>query len=373
MDYAWPPSTGLLAPATTLPALLAVGALAALAAFSRRRAPLVALGLGWFLVALAVEQTVLPIDLVFEQRIYFAGIGLLVLAGAALVAFVRVPRAGAWAVAAPLAVLLAGGTWARNARWRDPALLYADDAGSGPGAARGLLNVGSSLRVRGRLDDAERVLRRAIALAPGEAGAYVNLGNVELDRGRLPQAEGWYREALARDGRRPDVWYNLGVLLTRQGKLAEGMAAYRSAIAADPAYSSARVNLALLQHQTGDAQGALATLDEALRLDPGAVSALANRALLRAAAGRHEEALADASLATRIGAERPVPWLVLAEVHLAAGRRPEAREAARQALRVSPGQVQATELLRSLEAAAPLIAPAPPQPSALMMRHLSGA
>ena len=348
VDYAWPPSTGLLTPPSTLPALLAVAALAALAAGSVRRAPLVALGLGWFLVALLVEQTVLPIDLAFEQRIYFADVGLLILAGAALVSLVRVPRAGAWVVAAPLAALLAAGTWARNVRWGDPALLYADEAGAGPGAARGLLSAGAAYRARGRLDDAERVLRRAISLAPRDPGAYVNLGNVALDRGRPAEAEAWYREALARDRRMPDVWYNLGILLTRQGKPGEAMDAYRSAIAADGTFTSARVNLALVQYGSGDAQGALATLDEALRVDPGGVSALANRAVIRAALRRDEEALADARQAVRIGAEKPVAWLVLAEVHLVAGRRAEARQAAEQALRLAPGHPEALELLRRL-------------------------
>jgi len=345
VDYAYPPSTGPFTPVTTLPALLAVAGLVGLAVWSRRRAPLVALAIGWFLVALSIEQSVLPIDLVFEHRIYFAGIGLLLLAAAALVRLVRVPHAGAWVVAAPLAALLVAGTWARNARWQDPALLYGDEAGNRPRAARGLLNVGATYRARGQLDEAERVLRRAVALAPDDAGAYVNLGNVELDRGRLAEAEGWYREALARERRLPDAWYDLGILLTRKVQLAEAMDAYRQALAADATYTSARVNLALLQHRTGDRAGALATLDEALRLDAGSVSALANRAVLRVVARRGAEALDDARQAVRLGGERPVPWIVLAQVHLAAGRRVEAREAVARALRIDPGNADARELM----------------------------
>src|SRR6266540_3924363 len=249
------------------------------------------------------------------------------------------------AVAAPLAALLVAGTWARNARWQDPALLYGDEAGNRPRAARGLLNVGATYRARGQLDEAERVLRRAVALAPDDAGAYVNLGNVELDRGRLAEAEGWYREALARERRLPDAWYDLGILLTRKVQLAEAMDAYRQALAADATYTSARVNLALLQHRTGDRAGALATLDEALRLDAGSVSALANRAVLRVGARRGAEALDDARQAVRLGGERPVPWIVLAQVHHAAGRRVEAREAVARALRIDPGNADARELM----------------------------
>jgi tetratricopeptide (TPR) repeat protein len=343
VDYAWPPSTGLLEPASTLPALLAVAALAALAVASVRRAPLVALGAGWFLVALAVEQSVLPIDLVFEQRLYFAGIGLWILAGAALVALVRVPRV-VWAVAAPVVLLLAAGTWVRDGAWRDPARLFADEAGVGPGSARGLLTVAATLRTRGRLDEAERVLRRLVAIAPDEPGAYVNLGNVALDRGRLEEAERHYRTALARNPRMGDAWFDLGVALSRANRLPEAMDAYREAIACDPGYASARVNLALLQLRGGDANAALATLDEALRIDPGAVSALSNRAVIRAKVGRRPEALADARRAVELAPDRSVPWMVLAQLELQVGRYPEAKAAAAKALQLDPRSKDAQEL-----------------------------
>jgi tetratricopeptide (TPR) repeat protein len=345
VDYAYPPSRALLDPPATLPGLLGLAALVAAAAWARRRAPLVTLAVGWFLVALVVEQTVLPIDLVFEQRIYFAGIGLLLLAAAALVRFVRVPRIGAWAVAAPLAAALAAGTWARNARWEDPALLYADAEGSGPGAVRGLLNVGAAHRQRGELDQAERVLRRAIALSPGEAGAYVNLGNVELDRGRLAEAERWYREALARDAHLADVWFNLGILLTRRGERRGAADAYEAALRLQPAHSGARTNLALLQAAAGDVARALATLDEALRIDPGALTALANRAALRARQGDDAGATADAERAVAMARDRALPWVVLSQVHLAAGRTGPARAAAAEALRLEPGNADARALL----------------------------
>jgi tetratricopeptide (TPR) repeat protein len=347
VDYAWPVSTGLLDPPATLPALAAVAGLAVLAVAAVRRAPLVTLGLGWFLVALVVEQSVLPIDLVFEQRLYFASVGLFVLAGAALAAAVRVPRAGVWAAAVPLAVLLAAGTWARNERWRDPASLYADEAGLAPGAGRGLLNVAAALRAQGRLDEAEKVLRRLVALAPGEPGAYVNLGNVELDRGRLAAAEGWYREALARDPRMADAWYDLGIVLSASGRRAEAMDAYRQSIATAPSFSSARVNLALLQQQTGDAPGALATLDEALRLDPGSAAALSNRAVLRGLSGRLAEALEDARRSVRLDPERTLAWLVLANLELQVGHRGEAQAAAEQAQRLDPRSVEARDLLKA--------------------------
>lgn len=77
-DY--PISTSLLLPWTTLPAMFAVLAMAAIAWLSRSRRPLIALGLGWFLAGHVLTSNILPLELVFEHRNYFASIGLLLAA-----------------------------------------------------------------------------------------------------------------------------------------------------------------------------------------------------------------------------------------------------------------------------------------------------
>lgn len=73
-------STGWLTPWTTLPALLGLAALLALAWWLRRRAPLLAFGITWFFVGHALESTMLPLELAHEHRNYLPLLGL-VLAG----------------------------------------------------------------------------------------------------------------------------------------------------------------------------------------------------------------------------------------------------------------------------------------------------
>src|SRR5690606_30693523 len=68
-------SRGLLDPLTTAPALLLVlGALTAAIAF-RKRWPLAAFGVLWFLAAHALESTVFPVELYFEHRNYVPLVG----------------------------------------------------------------------------------------------------------------------------------------------------------------------------------------------------------------------------------------------------------------------------------------------------------
>ena len=75
-------SRGLLAPPPTLVAILA------LAFALRRRAPLVGLGIAFFFAGQAMESTIFPLELVFEQRNYLADYGLVL----ALSAFVLLAR-----------------------------------------------------------------------------------------------------------------------------------------------------------------------------------------------------------------------------------------------------------------------------------------
>jgi tetratricopeptide (TPR) repeat protein len=353
VDYAWPASTALLSPPATLPALLGLAALAAGAVALRRRAPLVTLAFGWFLVALAVEQSVLPIDFVFEQRLYFSALGLFVLVGWGLASLRLADRPAGVFAAVPLAAVLALGTHARNEVWRDPVRLFADPAAAGPGRSRALVNAGRELVRRGRLDDAERLLRQALALDPSEVMARAHLGRIAEDRGRLEEAATWYRNAIASGCDDPKVPFALGSALKRLGDLGEARHAYGYALAMDPRFTDARVHLALVADAAGDRAAALALLDEAVALDAKSALALMNRALFRAEAGRDEEAIGDALAALRLVPASADAHATLAAVHRRGGRAADARAEAAEALRISPGHADAAAVLRDLGAPPP--------------------
>ncbi|XRD86325.1 hypothetical protein ISN73_17595 [Dyella acidisoli] len=70
-------STGLWHPWTTLPCIVILAAMALLVPVLRQRWPLVSLGTALFLGAHLLTATVLPLELVYEHRNYFASFGLL--------------------------------------------------------------------------------------------------------------------------------------------------------------------------------------------------------------------------------------------------------------------------------------------------------
>src|SRR6185312_10284053 len=70
-------STGLLAPWTTLAGMLFLAGMAALMFWMRKRRPLTALGIALFLGCHLLTGTVLPLELIYEHRNYFASFGLM--------------------------------------------------------------------------------------------------------------------------------------------------------------------------------------------------------------------------------------------------------------------------------------------------------
>ncbi|WP_458071593.1 hypothetical protein [Rhodanobacter sp. BL-MT-08] len=70
-------STSLMSPWTTAGSLLLLTAMAAAVVWFRRSRPLVALGIGFYLGCHLLTGTILPLELVYEHRNYFASFGLL--------------------------------------------------------------------------------------------------------------------------------------------------------------------------------------------------------------------------------------------------------------------------------------------------------
>ncbi len=332
-------SQGLLDPPGTLAALLGLAALVGAAVAVRRRAPLATFAVAWFLGALAIEQSILPIDLAFEHRLYFPSFGPLLLAAYGIERLAARLAIPAWLLgAAPVAALVLA-TSQRNETWNDPVRLYADaaehaSAGS-PGLRRALITLGTECRRRGDLDRAEAALRQAVALEPENDLAWLDLGYVALDRRDLAGAERLFRQALAVNGLSKRAWYNLGWVLVEEQRLDEAERAYRTALSIDPSLARARVNLAVMYSRAGDLSRAAAELTEAIRSDPGLAIAYQNRARVFLAQGRPAEALEDARAQVALDGRSPEAHALVAECLGALGRSEDARHEMEEAQRLA--------------------------------------
>jgi len=146
-DIPW--SRNLWSPFTTWLSLIAWAIVLLLALLWRKRYPLTAFAFLFYLVAHALESTVIPLEMVFEHRNYLPSVGFALLAG---VAIFRIAhrleglrlRALAGGILAILVVLLA----VRTHAWRDEVALARFEVINHPDSARANFLYGNALYSR---------------------------------------------------------------------------------------------------------------------------------------------------------------------------------------------------------------------------------
>lgn len=180
-QYEW--SRSLVDPGTTLAAALFVVALLAAAWRFRARQPYFSLGILWFFAAHALTSNMVPFELVFEHRNYFAVLGI----GIAAWSLLRlIPLRDGPAILRTAVVAVFAGLFAltaiRAATWGEPLLLASDMVHRNPLSARASNDLGEQYMV----------LAQRSASSP-----FYFLAEKEFERGsRLPNASPLPEQAL---------------------------------------------------------------------------------------------------------------------------------------------------------------------------------
>ena len=152
-----------------------------------------------------------------------------------------------------------------------------------PGAALdALLQRSLAAHQQGRVDDAERGYREALAQDPGNAIATHYLGMVAWQRGDLATAEAMMRESIRANGSIADFHNNFGLLLRDTGRIDAAIAAFHATLAVDPGWFEAHNNLGLALEGAGRWDEAVAAYRAAIAAQPAFAAAQQNlgRALL---------------------------------------------------------------------------------------------
>ncbi len=209
-------------------------------------------------------------------------------------------------------------TWRQQAAYRNRESLWRDTLAKNDRAWMAWNNLGSELAAQEKWDEAVDCYHRALEINPQTAGAYLNLG-------------------LAHEA---------------HGRFLDAIECYRTAIRVQPDYRAAMVNLASAHGQRHEYAMAESLSRQVLDKDPRNPGATANLATAMAGQGRREEAIAILARALRND-----PWASTIRLNLAVqltmtGETQEGLNECREALRRDPQSVQATQLLRVLEARA---------------------
>jgi len=122
------------------------------------------------------------------------------------------------------------------------------------------LAMGRFVERSGRLADAERHYRRALALDPKHLGTLVTYARMKDRQGQLDEAVRLYRQAAEAHPNQPAVFNDLGLCFARQDQLQESIAALERAIRLSPKRPLYRNNIATVLVELGDVDTAFEQL-----------------------------------------------------------------------------------------------------------------
>jgi protein O-mannosyl-transferase len=206
-------STGLLTPWTTLTSIALLVTLVVLMLWLRSRRPLAALGIAFFLGCQLLTGTILPLELIYEHRNYFASFGLLL----AIVPLLAAPRTSTFAL--PRHVLLAGLflcwtmlTALTAYAWGNPLRLAEDLASRAPQSPRAQYELGRTYIIYSHYEPTSPFT--SLAYAPLETAASLPHSSILPEqalifmnaRMHLPLKDAWWDSLTTKlEGHRPGV------------------------------------------------------------------------------------------------------------------------------------------------------------------------
>jgi tetratricopeptide (TPR) repeat protein len=279
--------------------LLGIVALLTAAMLLRKRQPVVSAGIFWFFLTLAIESTLIPLDPVFEHRLYVPMFGVVLVAMSALT---LLPRRAAVSIAVLAGVILAVLTWQRNALWSDPVAFTEDNLRKAPRSERIRVDLGNLYLKQNRVEEARKLYEEALAINPGYVLIHINLARAYVAQMEYHKAVAILQEGLRRnpiyfqlynnlgvvqnmlgdyraavdtlerathiESENATVYFNLGIAYDRLDRLDEAIANFRRSAALQAGDPVTHFNLGLALYRKGDRQPALQAFLVAMRLNP---------------------------------------------------------------------------------------------------------
>lgn len=278
-------SKGLFEPTSTLYATMGLAVYFLVACGLARWSRLASFCLLWPLINLAVESSILPLEMVYEHRMYLPLFGFSLLVGSlAAVVLPSRPALVRLGFAGIVGLGLTALTWTRNAVWHDPITLWSDIVAKSPNLPRALINRGGAYAKLGEWDKAITDYNRAIQLRPDDA-SLIARGMAHLNSNNIPAATRDFQEAIAAASTpemRAIAHRNRGTAHSAAGDIEAAIADYTEAIKLVPDDAQAHFNRANAWRRLEQYQKAIDDYAACVALTPRSVRALNNLAALLA-------------------------------------------------------------------------------------------
>ncbi len=290
VDYDYPVVASLFE-VRALGSLIILIGIAAAGVFLFKKNRLIAFGIFWFFLTLAIESSFVPInDVIFEHRTYLPSVGFFLIVGALVFTYL-------WeryrTVAIVVMVLLIGSnavmSYQRNTVWKTDLSLWNDVIEKSPKKARPYFNRALAYDATLDLNAAIADYTRAIDINAGYANAWSNRGLAYLKLGQLDKAVSDNMKAVEIEPSFSPAYNNLGSAYDEMGQYPKAIDSYSKAIELKPNSADAYSNRGITYGKLGQWDKSIADFDKALEINPGYQDAIDNRATairLKGEAGR---------------------------------------------------------------------------------------
>ena len=349
LDYDFTVSKSLFDPISTFFSLIIIVFFIGIGIWKMKRWPVVSFFIFWYFGNLVIESSVIPLEMVFEHRLYLPSIGPIFLFSLLLArgweGWVRVERAKKEAIFAALVVLsvlpLSWATIDRNAIWRSEFELWADCVKKSPNKGRPHNNLGKLYYTSGQIDEARREYELALKLDPKTAPAHFNLGVIDYNKGRLDEAADRLTKALNIDPKFAPAHALLGEVYYRRGRDEEGLAELEMALKIDRYNVRAVNHSGLVYLRRGDLEEALTQFKKAVMIDSNHIEARVNLAEAYVRTGRLDQGLLEIRKAMSLNPDYGDAHTILGIIQLQKGMPDEAVSSFLRALKTNPDDVTA--------------------------------
>ena len=244
LDHDYPLSLGFLQPPVTLTCLLMLAGMAAWAGYVAKKDRLTAFAIFWFMITLAIESSVIGIEIIYEHRLYLPAMFLFL--AAAKRAFQYLTRKHAAAALVLCAVMLAVWSHQRNRIWATDVAFWSDNAKKSPLKERPYQNLAYSLQVGQKLEEAIYFYRKSLVINPHPV-AYFNLGLCLEGIGYYSDAVDAYVNALKMGYQTAQVHSSLAGALVHMGEFDAAVTHFEQARKMVPADAIAEQKLTRLK------------------------------------------------------------------------------------------------------------------------------
>jgi Flp pilus assembly protein TadD len=281
----------LFEPLSTLFSLMAVIGLIGLAIYTARGKKLISFCILWFFINLAIESSIIGLEMIFEHRLYLPMFGFALTITCVLFEFLSERRVFASVISIFIIVCFGTATYERNRIWQNRVTFWSDAVSKAPLSPRAHNNLGLALMDQKRLEEAMGQFSEALRIYPDHAEARNNLGIALLRMGRHKEAVRHLSEALRIQPDMPDAHNNLGFVLMDQGRVEESIRHFLKALQIQPYMSDAHFNLGTALKRQGRIKQAMHHFRKALQIQPDHADAHNNLGIALAEQRRHDEAI----------------------------------------------------------------------------------